>query len=126
MVEHRMVKPFEGLFVTLIFMFSTMWGLIYYWNLGTSQTVKVTGLEVSEKSPSDVSSAFFLVNWILDAVSWISPFFLVKGFLFYEIQPISANLYLFLDLFFIRPISWISSLFTLNYAISKIPTESEQ
>lgn len=125
-MEMRTVKPFEGLFVTLIFIFTTIWGLMYYWEVGESQAMNINGLELSDKDPSQLNGVFFFVNWILDAVSWISPFALIKGLMLEIVYPVSPHLYQFIDLFFLRGISWVSSLFTLNWAISKIPTESSQ
>jgi hypothetical protein len=64
------------------------------------------------------------LNWILDITSWISPFILVKSLVYAIVEPISHNFYVVLDLLFMRPMSWISTMILVEWAISKIPTES--
>jgi hypothetical protein len=106
MVEMKVTKPFIGMFTTFVFIFSTMFTIAYFWFDATGQRVGVSGLSLSDKNPSMLGVVFDVLNWILDVVSWISPFALI------------------LDLLFLRPVSWITSMITVEWAISKIPTES--
>lgn len=124
MVEMKVTKPFLGMFTTFIFMFSTMYTLLYFWFDATGATVGVTGLVQSSKDASSISSAFWLLEWILDLVSWISPFALVRGLVSWILEDLNSNLFTLLDLLFLRPMSWISSIILIDFAISKIPTES--
>lgn len=108
-------KPFHSFFVSMVFIFSTMYGLYYYYQVGASEKLAVEGLEESGASFGG------FINIILDLVSWLSPFALVK-YMVLIILP--SELYLFVDLFFLRPIGWIGTFITTNYLISKIPTVS--
>lgn len=117
-------KPFIGMFITFIFMFSTMFTLLYFWFDATNTSIGVSGIQRSDKDTSAISSAFWLLDWILDLVSWISPFALVRGLVMWMTEDLPDRLFIFLDLIFLRPMSWIASMITINYAISKIPTES--
>jgi hypothetical protein len=67
---------------------------------------------------------FDVLNWILDVVSWISPFALIRGLVLSLTIGIDPHVYLILDLLFLRPVSWITSMITVEWTISKIPTES--
>jgi len=72
-------NTFIGSFTTYIFMFSTAYTLLYFWLIGSGGEFGVSALVASDKAPGDLSWAFLLVEWILDIVSWISPFALVRG-----------------------------------------------
>lgn len=111
-------KPFNSFFISMIFIFSTMYGLYFYYIQGTSEQSKVDGL-------TEATSESFLgfINVILDIASWLSPFALVK---FFVLNTTPTAMYQFLDLFFLRPIGWVGAMITANYIISRIPTVSSE
>lgn len=113
MPENRVIKPFESFFVSMMFVFSTMWGLYYYWSIGAGT--------ITDNPLSSEASFSGFINIILNIVSWLSPFALVKAFL---LGFLPSEMYTFLDLFILRPIGWIGALYTANFIISKIPTIS--
>jgi hypothetical protein len=122
MPEMRITKPFMGTFITYIFMFSTMYTLLYFWFLGSGGSMGVQALTTSDKTPDMLSTAFLLIDWILEFISWLSPFVLVKGIVWYILQPLDPNFYMLLDLLFLRPASWIMSLVIIEFALKHVPT----
>lgn len=107
--------------MTLIFIFSTLYTAMYYFNLGAAQQVGTPGLQDDPVNP--VSTAGSFVDWILEAASWISPFGLVK-LLLSEVMAQTPELYTILNLLVLRPVGWIVTLFTANFILAKIPTMS--
>lgn len=121
MPENTLVSPFLGAFMTLIFVFSTIYTVAYYYNQGSGDTLGTDGLADDPVNP--VSTAGSFVDWILEAASWISPFAIVKLILT-EVMASTPELYTVLNLLVLRPVGWIVTLFTANFIIAKIPTES--
>ncbi len=124
MPEYKVVKPHIGMFMTFLFMFSTMYTLVYFWEEGSGGKTGVNSLEGSDKGPSALSGVFSVVEWILDIVSWISPFALVRGMVVWLTLGFDPHFFKILDLLFLRPMSWVVSIVTVDFALSKIPTMS--
>lgn len=120
MGETTNISPFIGTIMTLLFVFSTVFTLAYYYYQGTNQALPISGLSTESKKPSSLSLVG-VMNGVLSFIAWISPFALVRG-LVLAISP--PDLFLVLDLLLLRPVSWIVTIITANYLISKIPTES--
>ncbi len=126
MPSFRHEKPFMTMLITYLGFFSAGYTLLYFWTLGANSNLDVAGLPASTKGVSDLGSAFLLVNWIIDMASWISPLFFVRAIVMWTTAPLDPNLFMLLDLLFLRPMSWIATLATVNFALSKIPTEAEE
>lgn len=130
MAENTLISPFLGSFMTAIFIFSTIYTLAFYYNQGAGSSLGVDALEDSPNDPTSVSTEssgiFGFVIRGLDAVleflSWISPFALLKALLIVVMDPVPL-LYQILNLLVLRPVGWISTIFTVNYILSRIPTE---
>lgn len=118
--ERTFIPPFLGSVMTLLFIFSTVYTLAFYYYQGTSTGLNSGGLELSGKKANELSLVGVLEG-VLSFISWISPFALVRG-LVLAISP--SDLFQVLDMLILRPVSWIISLITANYLISKIPTIS--
>lgn len=118
--ESTVISPFLAVVITLLFVFSTIYTLAYYYHQGTTSGLDYGGITVSGESPEDLSLVGVLEG-VLSFISWISPFALVRG-LVSAIAP--SDLFQVLDLLILRPVSWIVSIITANYIISKIPTIS--
>lgn len=121
MADDTIMTPFLGSFMTLIFIFSTIYTAAYYYGQGSGQTIGIVGLADDPVNPSSSSGSF--VDWILEAASWISPFGLVKFLLIEAMAPV-PELYTAFNLLILRPVGWTVTLFEANYIISKIPTVS--
>ena len=115
-----LTKPFQSFFISTIFIFSTIWGLYYYWSLGESHSTQMEGLSDNPNDPKGLGLVG-TISGILDFLSWINPFGLVKGIIFLISPP---EIYEFINIFLLRPIGWIGTMITVNYLISKIPTVS--
>ena len=110
--------------MTAIFIFSTIFTLAYYWNQGANTQLATPGLSDNGKSITDSGSWLIdFLDSVLEILSWISPFALVK-LLLVEVMSNTPELYTALNLLILRPVSWIFSVITANYVISKIPTVS--
>lgn len=119
MAVHKNINPFMNFFVTTIFIFSTMYGLYYYYSIGAAEATTINGLD---KSADPQTVGFFgMIPGILNFLSLINPFGLIILFLKAEIP---ADLFQFLDLFILLPVGWIGTFFEVNWIISKIPTVS--
>ncbi|WMW24343.1 hypothetical protein RE474_09600 [Methanolobus sediminis] len=116
--------------VLFVFIISTISGLSYYWNMGASNDLSIQGLEDSDGSlvvdmegDSAVSSLVLgLVDIVLEFVSWMSLFSVVKAIL-YTLLP--EVLYKPLNLFLLRPVGWIAALITTEWVLNKIRGTSE-
>lgn len=118
--ERTFIPPFLGSVMTLLFLFSTIYTLAFYYYQGTTSGLNYGGIGVSGKNASELG-LIGVLDGVLSFISWISPFALVRG-LVSAISP--PDLFQVLDLLILRPVSWIVSLITANYLISKIPTIS--
>ena len=114
------LSPFLSSIITLLFVFSTIYTLAFFYYQGAGQVITFDGLSEDAVS-SDTVNFLGMLDGIINFISWISPFALVRGILFY-LAP--ADLYQVLDMLLLRPISWIVSIITVNFIISKIPTIS--
>lgn len=118
--ERTFIPPFLGSVMTLLFLFSTMYTLAFYYYQGTTSGLNHGGIGVSVKKANELSLVGVLEG-VISFISWISPFALVRGLVLVISPP---DLFQVLDLLILRPVSWIASLITANYVISKIPTIS--
>ena len=133
MQENTLISPFLGAFMTAIFIFSTLYTLAYFWNQGSNIQVNTPGLGDNPDDPTQVkltNSGVFgfvisIADGILESVSWITPFALVK-LLLIEVMASTPQLYTILNLLVLRPVGWITALFTVNFLISKLPTMSSE
>jgi len=106
--------------ITMFFVASTLFGLMHYWNEAAGIQDAASGLNQSSQDhivkSSDsagfsgilslFTSGFF--DWIMGALSWTSPFAVVKVLVF-VITIETPEIYTFLDYFLLRPIGWIST-----------------
>lgn len=106
----------------LFFAVAWMYGLMYYWDNST----QATGLDDKDPGFSKDSggSGFldFVFNTALEIFSWASPFALVKGLI---ILTTDSNLYLFLNLFILRPVGWVASYMFIEWAVFTARGKSE-
>ena len=123
MPENTLVSPFLSSFMTLVFVFSTLYTVAYYFNQGFGQSLNTQALGDSPTSIGTIGTS--LIDFLLEAASWISPFGLVKLILT-EVMASTPELYTILNLLVLRPVGWIVTLFTANFIVSKIPTISSE
>jgi len=114
------VSPFIGQFITYAFIFSTIYGLYYYWAMGAQIQMGVSGMGDDPNNPSGLS-VLGLLNAVLEFISWLSPFALVKLIVGAIMTP---DLYLFMNMFVLRPVGWIVAIITADMIISRVPTVS--
>ena len=115
MGENINISPFLGVSLTLLFTFSTLYTLAFYYNQGASVEMGVSGLEEIDNTGS------FGFDTFLGAISWISPFGFIK-LLFISMMSSTPEFYQIIDLLLLRPIGWFVFLVQGNYLISIIPT----
>lgn len=115
--------PFLSITVQIVFILNTIFNLFKYYSLALSQSVTVTDGLPSTLNTS--SSGLLLVSWILDILSTINPFGLLKIMLGY-IMTDTPVLYQILNDFILIPIGLIVTFYEVNYLISKIPTVSPE
>jgi len=115
MGESINISPFLGVSLTLLFIFSTLYTLAFYYNQGASVELTVAGLGETDDSGS------FTFDALLGAISWLSPFGFIK-LLLSSIMSTTPELYQILDMLLLRPIGWFVFLVQGNYVISIIPT----
>ena len=120
------VSSMRALIITSLFVFSTIYTLGTYYYAARGVSFSMEGLEDRDSAAplytADNTSWLTTIvagslDFILDAVSWISPFALVKGVILY-VAP--AKLYDVLNLLFLRPVGWIASWITTEWVINKI------
>ena len=115
MGENINISPFLGVSLTLLFTFSTLYTLAFFYYQGASVEMNVAGLEGTDDTGS------FGFDTILGAISWLSPFGFIK-LLLSSAMNTTPELYQILDMLLLRPIGWFVFLVQGNYAISLIPT----
>ena len=124
------ISPFMAMMIGLLFVFSTSYGLMFYYYQGASKQVNFNNIGANPNDPASVSGGGgFLGSFItgsidalLSFISWISPFAIVRGMIL-AISP--TDLFTVLDIFLLRPISWVVSIITANWIIAKIRGTSE-
>ena len=128
-------------FISMIFVFSFLYTMYFYYQSSSSSNLEIKPIDDVEdttKLTKTVSSSGntitdFLssivtgvssnvIDFMLELLSVLSPFILVKGML-YVITPI--DLYTFINLILLRPIGWIGTYITTDYVINKIRGVSE-
>jgi len=125
------VSPFMGTFMTILFVFSTLYTLAFFYYDATNETISSDSLSDDANDPFDVSTESegvfgFLIrvaDGVLEFLSWISPFGLLKG-LIVELMTNTPELYQVINMLILRPVGWIVVVFEVNYILSKIPTVS--
>lgn len=125
------INPFMGSTMALLFTFSTLWALVFYYYQGANTPLQVEGIPQDANSIDEVnldnSGVFGFVisvgSGVLEALSWLSPFALVKALLLF-IMSETPEFYQIINLLLLRPIGWIMLLFEVNYIIAKTPLSS--
>lgn len=116
--------------VVVVFMFSTIYTMGFYWYAGQSQSIAATGLDeldgglIAEPESTGwlTSAVTSAMDYVLEVVSWFSPFAVIKGLL-YTITP--ALIYEPLNLLLLRPLGWLGAWITTEWVINKIRGSSE-
>lgn len=115
----------------MVFMFSTIYTMAFYWFQAEGMDIEVIGLDNLDgslrKTPEAQESFITIVvdnmlEFLLESLSWFSPFILVKGLL---IVLVPAPIYEPLNLLILRPVGWIGSWITTEWVINKIRGGSE-
>jgi len=113
-------SPFIAQFMTWIFVFSTIYTLAFYFYQGEAQTQDFNSIG-DNANDYQTTGIIGIVDNVLEFISWISPFALVKGILI-TVMAGTPEVYEFLNIIFLRPMSWIVAVITVNYLKSWIPT----
>jgi hypothetical protein len=112
-------------------MFSTIYTLAFYWYQAENTSMTVVGLDDMTgglvKDPEAGDSFITIVvdnmlEFILESLSWFSPFILVKGLL---LVLVPTPIYEPLNLLILRPLGWIGTWITTEWVINKIRGGSE-
>lgn len=123
-----MANFFKGNFliftISMFFLFSTAYTIIFYVNEANAQS-QLDGLaevdETTNEAPAEQSILSALTSGFIDSLlsflSLINPFGLII-LLLKAVMPI--DIYQFLDLILLRPIGWSGTIITSNYVISRI------
>jgi len=129
MSERVNIGGFMASVITLAFMFSTMYALAFFYFQASGQTPYGQPLgtgDVVVGVDRPLIDIFGIFDAILNFVSLLSPFVFVKMFIEALMITNTPLLYQVVDLLVLRPIGWICAGMTVNYIISKIPTESNE
>lgn len=128
------ISPFISMMITLLFMFSTAYGLMFYYYQAESKTITTSGMPITPNddpnNPSSLNTngGFFavfvsgIIDTLLSLLAWISPFAAVR-WLFFVISP--TDLFNVLDIFLLRPMSWTVTILTANWILAKVRGTSE-
>ena len=124
------ISPFISMMIGLLFTFSTIYGLMYYFNQGESQQITLVQLGENGNNPSTLNQSTGFVgsfvsgsiDALLSFISWVSPFALIRGAIL-VMTPV--DLFQVLDIFLLRPMSWVVSILTANWIIAAIRGKSE-
>jgi len=111
--------------ISMLFMFSTAYTIVFYWNQANESTQIENGLgalgETTNEATTDNSILSSITSGFVDSMlgflSLINPFGLVI-LLLKAIMP--GDIYQFIDLLLLRPLGWAGTIITSNYVISKI------
>lgn len=115
--------------VTGMFMFSTMYGLLYLYNMGVG--TEINAQELKEMDPDNPTRPE--QNWwsgiitgtfdqIFEAISIFNPFFIIKSLLQSFLPDI---LYTMMNLFLLRPIGVIVTFMEVDYIFNMLRGKSE-
>ena len=111
---------------SMVFMFSTIYTLGFYWYAATGDAYTFTGMgETTGSMVSEMPANAllqYIIDFLLEILSWASPFALVKAFL---LALIPTPLYEPLNMMLFRPIGWIGTWITTEWVINKIRGSSE-
>jgi hypothetical protein len=118
--EMVITKPFIAQFMTWIFVFSTIYTLAFYFYQGEAQSPNFDAIG-DTANDYKTTGIIGILDQVLEFISWISPFALVKGILL-NVMAGTPEVYEFLNLIFLRPMSWIVAVITVNYLKGWIPT----
>lgn len=124
------ISPFMNMIIGLLFTFSTLYGLMFYYYQGESQQVTLTPLGNNPNSPTSLNSSNSFIgsfvsgtiDTLLSFVAWISPFAIIRAMILL-ITP--TDLFNVLDIFLLRPMSWAVAIITGNWIIAAIRGKSE-
>lgn len=123
-----MANFFKGNFliftISMLFMFSTAYTIVFYWNQANAVKIQ-NGLsqvdETTNEAPTDESIISSITSGFVDNVlgflAVINPFGLII-LLLKSIMP--TDIFQFVDLLLLRPIGWAGTIITSNYVISRI------
>jgi hypothetical protein len=115
----------------MVFMFSTIYTLAFYWYQAENTSMNAEGLDEYDgelRKPLEKDKSFIttvvtsLLDMLIEALSWFSPFALVKGLLIILVPP---PIYEPLNLLILRPLGWIGTWITTEWVINKIRGGSE-
>lgn len=124
-----MANFFKGNFliftISMFFMFSTAYTILFYYNEATGTAQEITALGAVEETTniagtqdsviSSITSGF--LYWVLGILAIINPFGLLLTSLRF-VMP--SDIFQFLDLLLLRPIGWAGNFITANYVISRV------
>jgi hypothetical protein len=124
------ISPFISMMIGLLFTFSTIYGLMYYFSQGEAQQITLVQLGENSNNPSSLNQSTGFVgsfvsgsiDALLSFISWVSPFALIRGAIL-AISP--PDLFQVLDIFILRPMSWVVSILTANWILAAIRGKSE-
>ena len=114
MGENINISPFIGTTMTLLFVFSTIYTLAFYYYQGDNKALDAD-------SPIESTSMFAGLDALFNAVSWLSPFGFIKLIISTLLTDV-PDFYTILDMLLIRPIGWTVFIIQVNYVISLVPT----
>lgn len=124
------ISPFISMMIGLLFTFSTIYGLMFYFYQGETQVVQLTQLSDNPNNPTSLNqSTSFIgsfvsgtIDSLLSFLAWVSPFALVRAIIL-VISP--SDMFQALDIFLLRPMSWSVSILTGNWIIAAVRGKSE-
>jgi hypothetical protein len=116
--------------ITFVFIISTIYGFSYYWAEGSGDSIGVPSIDDGDGSlfvnvgGNSAIATLLLdsVDTILEFVSWISLFAVVKAIL---VLIVPTDLYTPINLFLLRPTGWIAAFITTEWVINKVRGSSE-
>lgn len=120
-------------FISMVFIFSTVYTMAFYYFAATGEVMGVPVLD--ESTPSAFNSTAVadsgigvliglgFIEWMGEFLSWLSPFALVKALMVTLLPPL---IYQPINLLFLRPIGWIGAWITTEWVINKIRGSSEE
>ena len=117
------LSPYIGSTTVLLFIFSVIYTLAFYYYQGLGASVGTEGLSTVQDIKAVGSGYLSFIDGVLNIISWLSPFAIIKGML-EALMSSMPEVYDVLDMLILRPMGWTVFLYQANYIISKIPTIS--